>query len=238
MIRAEFEKQLQEALALELHYENRFHLSHRSEGNLGLPAPAHEISGGPGAHADFSLAKATPASVLVLFAYPQVPAQPGKPEVLPSLLYIRRTEEVETHKGQIAFPGGHTEPEELDHPELTALRETEEEVGISRDHVKLYGRLPALFTPTGYLIQPFVGVLNRPLEEVSLTLDPQETAEAIWVPLDVLLCPGVYQAQTFQVGSGNYPIDVYQYQHHRIWGATGSMTKNLLDRLSKSSKLS
>jgi 8-oxo-dGTP pyrophosphatase MutT (NUDIX family) len=140
---------------------------------------------------------------------------------------------VDTHKGQIAFPGGHAEPEELDQPEITALRETEEEVGISRDKVKLMGRLPPLFTGTGYLIQPFVGVLNGLLEETSLVLDTQETAEAIWAPLQSLLTPGTYQAQTFRVGNVDYPIDVYQYLQHRIWGATGSMTKNLLDRLDR-----
>ena len=211
MICAEFEKQVQEALSLERPYGDRV----------------------PRELADFAKANPTPASVLILFGYSQIPSQFGQAEPMPSLLYIRRTDDVVTHKGQIAFPGGHTEPEELDRPEITALRETEEEVGISRDNVTLFGRLPPLFTATGYLIQPFVGILNRSIREVSLILDPQETAEAIWVPLDALLSSGTYQAQTFQVGDKHYPIDVYQYQHYRIWGATGSMTKNLLDRLNQ-----
>ncbi|MEO5970561.1 MAG: CoA pyrophosphatase [Bdellovibrionia bacterium] len=208
---SQFEKQLREALSLDLHYAHRVH---------------RDLT-------EFAKANATSASVLVLFGYSQIPSQVEHADSRLSLLYIRRTDAVETHKGQIAFPGGRTEPEEVNRPDITALRETEEEVGISRDKVTLFGQLPPLFTVTGYLIQPFVGILNQSISEVSLTLDPHETAEAIWTPLVSLLDPGAYQAQTYKVGNVHYPIDVYQYQHHRIWGATGSMTKNLLDRLHK-----
>lgn len=203
---AKFEKHLRVALSLELPYSGQIYR------DLGK----------------FQKVKAIPAAVLLLFGY-----FGKRPQPLPSLLYTRRTDDVETHKGQISFPGGHAEPEELNQPEMTALRETEEEVGISRKSVKLAGRLPPLFTATGYLIQPFVGILNRSIEEIPLVLDTKEAAEAIWAPLESLSSPGTYQAQTYRVGDFDFPIDVYQYQHHRIWGATGSMTKNLLDRLNQ-----
>jgi 8-oxo-dGTP pyrophosphatase MutT (NUDIX family) len=211
MTRSEFEKQLQSALSLEMHYADRIH---------------RDLTG-------TTMAQATPASVLILLGHSQGTSELDSTMSSPSILYIRRTDDVETHKGQIAFPGGHTEPDELSRPEMAALRETEEEVGISRQNLKLIGRLPQLFTATGYLIQPFVGILNRALQDEPLVLDPKETAEAIWVPLDSLLGPGTYESETFSVGNVNYPIDVYRYQHHRIWGATGSMTKNLLDRLNQ-----
>ncbi len=210
----QFEKHLRAALSLELPYSGQVH---------------RDLGGS-------RKGKAIPAAVLLLFGYFRKrpsSSSSGLAEPLPALLYTLRTDEVETHKGQISFPGGHTEPEELNQPEITALRETEEEVGISRKSVILAGRLPPLFTATGYLIQPFVGILNRSIEEIPLVLDTKETAEAIWAPLESLSSPGIYQAQMYRVGDFDFPIDVYQYQHHRIWGATGSMTKNLLDRLNQ-----
>jgi 8-oxo-dGTP pyrophosphatase MutT (NUDIX family) len=162
------------------------------------------------------------ASVLILFGYPG-----------PCILYTRRTESVETHKGQMAFPGGHSEPHELDldGAAITALRETEEEVGIPREKIRVRGQLPPLVTPTGFLIRPIVGILAVPIEDVILELDEAETAEAIWIPLTTLLGPGTYRREFYPVGKLKFPIDVYQVNQHRIWGATGSMTKNLLDRL-------
>jgi 8-oxo-dGTP pyrophosphatase MutT (NUDIX family) len=177
----------------------------------------------------------TPAAVLLLFGYH--PDRRG-----PSLLYIRRTESVATHKGQMAFPGGLCEAQDevlqmegeglnLCRFAVTALRETEEEVGISRSLVRVLGQMPTLITVTGYLIQPVVGVLKPYLNEISLILDADEIAEAIWIPLETLLHPDTYRRETIAVGDVRYPIDVFQVNHHRIWGATGSMTKNLLDRL-------
>jgi hypothetical protein len=121
----------------------------------------------------------------------------------------------------------------MSHPEWTALRETEEEVGISSEMIRLVGRLPEMWTATGYRIEPMVGILNSKIEEITLRLEPLEIAEVVWAPLEVLMSPGVYQSEKFQVGETSYPIDVYNYRHYRIWGATGSMTKNLLDRINE-----
>jgi 8-oxo-dGTP pyrophosphatase MutT (NUDIX family) len=114
---------------------------------------------------------------------------------------------------------------------VTSLRETEEEVGIGRDLIHVVGRIPSLLTITGYWIQPFVGILKCSIEEAPFTLDPAETAGAYWISLQTLLHPDTYQRELFAVGSVRYPIDVFQVDQHRIWGATGAMTKNLLDRL-------
>ncbi|MCM2278805.1 MAG: CoA pyrophosphatase [Oligoflexia bacterium] len=168
-----------------------------------------------------------PAAVLMLF---------GEHDGKQALLVTRRTDKVETHKGQMAFPGGNCEPEELRGPEgiiLTALRETEEEVGIPRDRVRVLGRLPGLWTPTGYWVVPVVGTLLAPAHEVPLRNSVHEIAEALWVPFTVLLEPGVYRRETRKVGTVSYPIHVYQVGGYRIWGATGAMIKNLLDRLEK-----
>ncbi len=148
-----------------------------------------------------------------------------------SLLFVRRTDSVETHRGQMAFPGGHAETGEMGHPAQTALRETTEEVGVPASAVEIVGRLPSLLTATGYQIEPIVGILKTPISLVPLKLDSREIAEALWVPLTRLMEPGVYRQEIFSVEGRQYPIHVYHVGSHRIWGATGSMTKNFLDRM-------
>ncbi|MCM2323221.1 MAG: CoA pyrophosphatase [Oligoflexia bacterium] len=169
----------------------------------------------------------TRAAVLMLFA-----EHDGRQ----AILVTRRTDKVETHKGQMAFPGGHCEADELKTPEgfvTAALRETEEEVGIPRERVKVLGRLPGLWTPTGFWVVPIVGVLTVPLHEVTLHNSEHEIAEALWVPFAVLTDPEIYQREIRRIGAVSYPIHVYQVGVYRIWGATGAMIKNLLDRLAK-----
>jgi len=161
-----------------------------------------------------------PAAVLVLVA---------QHEGHFSILFTQRTENVDTHKGQMAFPGGKVEPGEA--MVEAALRETEEEVGVPSSQIHVIGELPSLLTVTGFKIAPFVGFLDRPLEEIALKPSPGEIAKALWVSSEVLWHPDTYRRETIEVGQVHYPIHVYQVGEHRIWGATGSMTKNLLDRL-------
>ena len=161
------------------------------------------------------------AAVLVLF---------GWHEGTPSILLTRRTEKVERHKGQISFPGGVIDPED-ESPVRAALRETDEEVGISPSLIRVVGELPEVWTITGFWITPIVGVLTVGLQETSLKLNPHETAEAIWAPLPTLLAPETYRREAYPLGERDYPIHVFQVGPHRVWGATGAMLKNLLDRL-------
>jgi 8-oxo-dGTP pyrophosphatase MutT (NUDIX family) len=147
----------------------------------------------------------------------------------PSLLMTQRTETVETHKGQMALPGGTVDPGE--DVIQAALRETEEEVGISVPEIEVLGRLPELSTPTGFQITPVVGTLRNGTASVEMKISAHEIAEAFWIPLAVLRHPTTYRSEMLRVGAVNYPIHVYQVDRYRIWGATGSMIKNLLDRL-------
>lgn len=168
----------------------------------------------------------TPAAVLALFS---------SEGAEPSLLLTRRTETVETHKGQIAFPGGVGDPadEAAGGSVATALRETEEELGIPPARVRVLGRLPELWTTTGFLVTPVVGIVAAAPGDVPLRLNPHEIAEAFWVPLPRLTAPETYRREEFRVGPAAFPIDVFQLGPHRVWGATGSIIKNLLDRLDR-----
>ena len=146
------------------------------------------------------------------------------------ILFVRRADHIETHRGQMAFPGGRVEPEDGGSSIATALRETEEEVGVLREQIEVIGLLPQLQTITGFQIEPVVGALKSPLESMSLKLDAEELAEAFWVPLSELDHPDVYTEETFVGNEQAYQISIYTLSRCRIWGATGAMTKNILDR--------
>ncbi len=167
-----------------------------------------------------------PASVLICFAW-----STGSTE--PSVLVVKRAHTGGPHSGQMAFPGGMSEPHEYGSDSgvvQTALRETEEEVGILQGQVEVIGRLPRLTTLTGFDVTPVIGILMDPSEKVILRLDADEIQEAIWIPWSVLTAPGSYRKEWITVEERRCPIHVYQVGPHRIWGATGSMIKNLLDR--------
>ena len=163
------------------------------------------------------------AAVLILWAFDA--------QLRPSLLFIHRADTIESHPGQIAFPGGKQEPSDRGDLILTALRETEEEVGISQKEIQVIGLLPQLFTVTGFQIQPVVALINRNPVEIRLQLDPSEVAGSRWISLENLLEPGSYRQESIESQGSHYNIDVYHIDTYRIWGATGSMVKNLLDRL-------
>ena len=169
--------------------------------------------------------KGTSAGVLILFGDYILGDQAGI-----TLLLTRRTDTVETHKGQIAFPGGvHDLTDES--IVATALRETEEEIGISRSLINVLGVLPVFCTITGFSITPVIGVLDRPIDELQLKINPHEIAEVIWTPLRVLKDTNTYRQEWYSMGDRRYPIHVFQVGVHRVWGATGSMIRNLLDRV-------
>lgn len=127
------------------------------------------------------------------------------------LLFIRRTMTVSHHKGQIAFPGGRMESQDQN-PLATALRETEEELGIKTHQIRILGKLPPVpTTQTGFLIHPFVGLLPM---EFQLQPDPREVAQTLTLPLSLFL-------------ENPTPADAtcrYLYQNEVIWGATARIT--------------
>jgi 8-oxo-dGTP pyrophosphatase MutT (NUDIX family) len=168
------------------------------------------------------------AAVLVLCGW--YSGQPSEP----ALLFVKRTETVEKHKGQIAFPGGRCEPGDFvegDPFVAAALRETQEEVGIDPASVTVLGRLPELATLTGYTVTPVVGLISKPIESIQLIPQGSEVAEAFWMPISTLSTPSNYKQEYFLIGEDRYQTDVFWADIKKIWGVTGSILKNLLDRL-------
>ncbi len=168
-------------------------------------------------------AEGVPASVLIVWGFSVSGEEP-------QVLLTRRTEKVETHKGQMAFPGGGRDPED-DSVVATAIREAQEEVGLDPAHVDVLGTLPEMWTITNYLVTPVVAVLRPTIEELSLVLNEHEIDESLWVPLSSLKAS--YRREHLARGSIRYPIDVFLEEPYRVWGVTGSLLKNLLERLER-----
>lgn len=145
----------------------------------------------------------------------------------PWVLFTRRTEHLENHGGEISFPGGGAEPDDADLWQ-TALRETEEEMGIVAADVRHLGQLDDFVSIYGYLVTPYVGSFRDPY---SYRPDPGEIAEVIELPLQKLRDPQIYHQEDWQHKGRTIPVDFYQLDGHNIWGMTAAILKQLLHRL-------
>lgn len=140
-----------------------------------------------------------------------------------SVLFTQRTAHLAHHAGQVSFPGGHIEPDDGG-PAETALRETEEEVGIARQHVRLIGHLDTYVTRTGFVIVPVVGIVTPPF---AVRPDPHEVAEVFEVPLAFLLDVGNHHRCAASFEGVERHFYATTYGRHFIWGATAGMLMNL-----------
>ena len=144
-----------------------------------------------------------------------------------TVLMTRRAQDLPHHPGQVSFPGGRMEDNDRDIV-ATALRETQEEIGVNPARVTVAGVLDRLPTITGYAVTPIVGLL-QPRER--LTLDPGEVESAFEVPLDYLLdARNVIRTERLIEGV-EVPLLESFYGGERIWGATAAMLKNLKEYL-------
>jgi len=143
------------------------------------------------------------------------------------VLLTRRTEHLNHHAGQICFPGGRVELSD-GHPVETALRETEEEIGLSRARVEIAGYLDPYETGTGFHVTPVVGFVAPGFE---LTLDRHEVAEVFEVPLSFLFDPANHQRHSRMHNGAPRQYFAMPYGDYYIWGATAGMLMNLYRRV-------
>ncbi len=148
-----------------------------------------------------------------------------------SVLFTTRTEHLTQHAGQISFPGGGAESEDAD-AVATALRETQEEIGIPSTLVQPLGYLDCFETISSYCVTPVVGALDA---AYTTTLDPREVADVFEVPLDFFLDPANLHHR--RIEWRGRPRDVFDFPYHgkNIWGATAAMLLSLVRRLEKTS---
>ena len=158
----------------------------------------------------------TPASVLVpIIVHPDHM----------SLLLTQRTAHLHDHAGQISFPGGRVDPEDQD-AVATALRETEEEIGLSRERIEVIGSLPLYLTGTGFQVTPVVALIHPPFD---LQPDSFEVAEIFEVPLSYLMHGANHERRSaeFPNRPGRRTFYAMPYEEYFIWGATAGMLRNL-----------
>lgn len=149
-----------------------------------------------------------------------------------TLLLTRRADHLRDHAGQISFPGGRVEPED-DGPVATALRETEEEIGLPRERIRVIGQLPVYSTVTAFQVTPVVALVEPGF---TLALDDFEVAEAFEVPLAFLMNPAHHRHHRFEFGGTERRFLSMPWQgperEYFIWGATAAMLRNLYRLLS------
>lgn len=160
----------------------------------------------------------TPASVLV----PLIAREDGI-----TVLLTQRTDHLHDHAGQVSFPGGRVEEKDLDATD-TALRETEEEVGLHRRHVEPIGCLDPYITRTGFNVTPIVGIVTPPFET---QLDDFEVASIFEVPLAFFLDRSNHEKRAYDFEEIQRFFYVLPYKDHYIWGATAGMLVNFVDIL-------
>jgi 8-oxo-dGTP pyrophosphatase MutT (NUDIX family) len=139
------------------------------------------------------------------------------------VLLTQRTAHLHDHAGQISFPGGRVEPEDID-ARATALRETKEEVGITADYIEVLGSLPTYVTGTGFSVVPVVALVRLGFK---LKPDAFEVAEVFEVPLSFLMDPRHHETRRASVGEVVRHFYTMPYGNYFIWGATAAMLRNL-----------
>lgn len=149
----------------------------------------------------------------------------------PTFLLTRRSDELASHTGQVAFPGGRLDPGET--AVEAAVREAEEEVGLTAEFIEPLGLSDAYETVTGFLVTPVVALV-RP--GFTVTLDPREVADAFETPWDFLMDPVNHRREFYEAPGGEkrwfwampwVDADAERY----IWGATAGMLRVLYGRL-------
>ena len=145
------------------------------------------------------------------------------------LLLTRRSAHLQHHAGQISFPGGRFEASDGS-PIETALRETEEEIGLSRQHIEVLGQLPTYYTGTAYAVTAVVALVKTPFE---LLAQQSEVAEIFEVPLEFVMHPKNHQRRSVVLPDGQGERSFYSivYQDYFIWGATAGILRNLFHLL-------
>lgn len=176
-----------------------------------------DLNGGPAAFGDFAHATPRPAAVLV----------PIIARADPTVLFTVRPTTMTEHAGQIAFPGGRADPDDAD-ARATALREAQEEIGLSPVDAEVIGYLENYRTVTSYLVTPVVALIR---DGFIATPNPLEVSDVFEVPLAFLM-----SADNHRIDARTYRGEVRRYHampygERYIWGATAGILKMLHESL-------
>lgn len=144
-----------------------------------------------------------------------------------TVLLTKRSETLRNHTGQVAFPGGRVDATDPT-PEYTALRETQEEIGLPDKFIDVVGRMPDYVSGSGYLISPVLSVVKPGFH---LDLNPQEVDTAFEVPLRFLMDPVNHRRDSRMWNDLEWYFYEMPYDGQRIWGVTAGIIRTLYERL-------
>ena len=145
----------------------------------------------------------------------------------PGVLLTKRSTQLKSHAGQVAFPGGRVERTDVS-VEAAALREAEEEIGLHPGQVELVGRLPDYLTGSGFRIAPVLALLP---DNLALTPSEAEVEAIFTLPLSILLDPAAPERRQAQFRGRLREFWVWPHPDHYIWGATAAILVHLAHRL-------
>lgn len=140
-----------------------------------------------------------------------------------TVLLTQRASTLKNHAGQISFPGGRIDATDLN-PLEAALRETEEEIGVTREYITFAGYLEPQLVLSGYWVTPVVAFVRPGFE---LRIERREVAAAFEVPLRHILDPLNHHSRSRELGAVTVQVFDIPYQDHNIWGATAGMLMSL-----------
>jgi 8-oxo-dGTP pyrophosphatase MutT (NUDIX family) len=146
---------------------------------------------------------------------------------IPTVLFTIRTNDLASHAGQVAFPGGKIDPED-ESPVAAALREAHEEVGLSPMLIEPIGYLDLYLTFSGFRILPTVA---RVQPDFTLALNPGEVTEAFEVPLDFLMTPENHHRRSREWKGIEREYYAVPFGERYIWGITAGIVRNMYDRI-------
>lgn len=146
-----------------------------------------------------------------------------------NVIFTERSNSVEHHKGQMSFPGGACDDTD-DCSETTALRETFEEIGVARDHVRIIGSLDDMVTISNFRVTPYVGLLQHD-HPYPFAISDHEVSRVVEVPMSFLMEEGNMELEVREHNGREVLVPAFSYNGHRIWGATARMLHQLIELL-------
>ncbi len=150
------------------------------------------------------------------------------------LILIHRSDKGIRHRGEMSFPGGKFEFQLDNSLRDTALRETEEEIGVSRENIKIIGCLDDFPTMTKYIITPFIGIIDK---DQKLVKDDREVQEIVKIPINFFTSKINFREQAVEINGNKFPIFYFNYTKKEngktftVWGATAYMISNFIEKV-------
>ncbi len=148
------------------------------------------------------------------------------------VVLTKRSSKLRKHSGEISFPGGRRDDDDIDLAG-TALRESHEEIALIPADVQVYGALMQMPTVTGFEVTVFVGEFSQPYE---LQANPDEIETIIQTPLTDFIDESLHRLEQMEWQGVRFPMHYFDIQGHNVWGATAYMLVNLMDYLQETAR--